>query len=251
MSLTGWTMSAGRSISAVRRWTEITIYDWNKRSSRRSTWRHTLMVAVWSTCSLTGLATKCPSRTFSQLLCNTSLSLPPFLAPLRPRHFLLLYFPPLFPPIPLSLPLSLSLPYSLLSFLPSPTLSTLDIWVCDPVVRSFKPDFVLVRQHPVDAMEDWKNIILGLQFAGVPCINSLAAIYNMLDKPWVVSLQHNLLESLIPKHPDVMIHIVQLQFSHLAAIQKKLGKEQFPLIEQTYFPNHREMVCMFWVSNSW
>ena len=25
-------------------------------------------------------------------------------------------------------------------------------------------------------------------------------------------------------------------------IQKKLGKDKFPLIEQTYYPNHNEMV---------
>ena len=31
-------------------------------------------------------------------------------------------------------------------------------------------------------------------------------------------------------------------FSHLIDIQKRLGKENFPLIEQHYFPNHKEMV---------
>lgn len=33
-----------------------------------------------------------------------------------------------------------------------------------------------------------------------------------------------------------------LQFSQLLHIQRRLGKEVFPLIEQSYFPNHKEMV---------
>lgn len=84
------------------------------------------------------------------------------------------------------------------------------------VVRSFKPDFVLVRQHVRDANENWKNIILGLHYGGVPGINSLQSVYNFLDKPWV--------------------------FAHLIQIQKRLGKDKFPLIEQSYYPNHKEML---------
>lgn len=84
------------------------------------------------------------------------------------------------------------------------------------VVRSFKPDFVLVRQHVKDANVDWKNIILGLKYGGVPSVNSLHSIFNFLDKPWV--------------------------FSHLINIQKRVGKDKFPLIEQSYYPNHKEML---------
>lgn len=32
------------------------------------------------------------------------------------------------------------------------------------------------------------------------------------------------------------------QFAQLVALHKSLGGEKFPLIEQTYYPNHREMV---------
>jgi len=83
------------------------------------------------------------------------------------------------------------------------------------VTRSFQPDFVLVRQNMRDAREDHKSIILGLKYGGVPSINSLGAIYQFQDKPWV--------------------------FGHMMEIQRRLGKEQFPLIEQTFYPNHREM----------
>ena len=31
-------------------------------------------------------------------------------------------------------------------------------------------------------------------------------------------------------------------FANMLKVQKKLGKENFPLIEQTFFPNQKEMV---------
>ncbi|XP_039626816.1 synapsin-2b [Polypterus senegalus] len=88
------------------------------------------------------------------------------------------------------------------------------------VVRSFKPDFVLIRQHAFSMAEneDFRNLVIGLQYAGVPSINSLESIYNFCDKPWV--------------------------FSQLINIYKHLGPEKFPLIEQTFYPNHKEMIIM-------
>ncbi|NXK99518.1 SYN2 protein, partial [Mesembrinibis cayennensis] len=57
------------------------------------------------------------------------------------------------------------------------------------VVRSFRPDFVLVRQHSFSMAEneDFRNLIIGMQYAGIPSVNSLESIYNFCDKPWVVS----------------------------------------------------------------
>ncbi|OAD57746.1 Synapsin [Eufriesea mexicana] len=83
------------------------------------------------------------------------------------------------------------------------------------VIRSFKPDFVLVRQNLRDAGEDYKNLLLGFMYGGIPSVNNLTAIYNFQDKPWV--------------------------FAHLLGLQRRLGKDNFPLIDQTYYPNHREM----------
>ncbi|KAI8764148.1 synapsin isoform 2.1, partial [Biomphalaria glabrata] len=84
------------------------------------------------------------------------------------------------------------------------------------VVRSFKPDFLLIRQHVRDAHEDWRNLLLGFKYGAIPSVNSLSAEYNFLDKPWV--------------------------FAQLIDIQKRLGKDVFPLIEQAYYPNHKEML---------
>lgn len=46
------------------------------------------------------------------------------------------------------------------------------------VIRSFKPDFVLIRQNLRDAGEDNKNLLLGLMYGGIPSVNNLTAIYN-------------------------------------------------------------------------
>ncbi|NXK68220.1 SYN2 protein, partial [Sylvietta virens] len=86
------------------------------------------------------------------------------------------------------------------------------------VVRSFRPDFVLVRQHShsMAESEDFRNLVIGMQYAGIPSVNSLQSIYNFCDKPWV--------------------------FAQLVSVYKTLGPEKFPLIEQTFYPNHKEMV---------
>uniref|UniRef100_A0A4W3K8D9 Synapsin III n=1 Tax=Callorhinchus milii TaxID=7868 RepID=A0A4W3K8D9_CALMI len=88
------------------------------------------------------------------------------------------------------------------------------------VVRSFKPDFVLIRQYAYNMAqgEDYRNLIVGLQYGKVPTLNSLQSIYNFCNKPWM--------------------------FSHLIKIQQSLGAEKFPLIDQTFFPNHKEMVSL-------
>ncbi|XP_028661242.2 synapsin-3-like [Erpetoichthys calabaricus] len=86
------------------------------------------------------------------------------------------------------------------------------------VVRSFKPDFVLVRQHAYSMTqgEDFRSLVIGLQYGCIPGINSLLSIYNFCSKPWV--------------------------FSQLIKIFRTLGPEKFPLTEQTFYPNHKEML---------
>uniref|UniRef100_A0A3P9AEI5 Synapsin-1 n=1 Tax=Esox lucius TaxID=8010 RepID=A0A3P9AEI5_ESOLU len=81
-----------------------------------------------------------------------------------------------------------------------------------------KPDFVLVRQHAFSMAKngDHRHVVIGLQYAGLPGVNSLHSVYNFCDKPWV--------------------------FANLVRLYKQLGPEEFPLIEQVYYPNHREMI---------
>ncbi|KAK1892554.1 Synapsin-1 [Dissostichus eleginoides] len=84
--------------------------------------------------------------------------------------------------------------------------------------KSLKPDFVLIRQHAfsMDKNGDHRNIVIGLQYAGLPSVNSLHSLYNFCDKPWV--------------------------FAQMSRLHKQLGQEEFPLIEQVYYPNHKEMI---------
>ena len=65
--------------------------------------------------------------------------------------------------------------------------------VCNTAVgpslgRSFKPDFILVRQHAYSMAlgEDYRSLVIGLQYGGLPAVNSLYSVYNFCSKPWVV-----------------------------------------------------------------
>lgn len=86
------------------------------------------------------------------------------------------------------------------------------------VNKSIKPDFVLIRQHAfsMDKNGDHRNIVIGLQYAELPSVNSVHSVYNFCDKPWV--------------------------FAQMCKVHKQLGHEEFPLIEQVYYPNHKEMI---------
>ncbi|XP_072341495.1 synapsin-3-like [Scyliorhinus torazame] len=88
------------------------------------------------------------------------------------------------------------------------------------VVRSFKPDFVVIRQHVYNMAhgEDYRNLIIGLQYGRVSSLNSLQSVYNFCNKPWM--------------------------FSQLIKISQTLTPAKFPLIDQTFFPNHREMLTI-------
>ncbi|KAM7540885.1 hypothetical protein Aperf_G00000046988 [Anoplocephala perfoliata] len=52
-------------------------------------------------------------------------------------------------------------------------------------VRTFKPDFVLIRQGLGAATQHYENLITGLMFGAVPCMNSVEAVYNMRNKAWL------------------------------------------------------------------
>ncbi|EHA98950.1 Synapsin-2 [Heterocephalus glaber] len=149
------------------------------------------------------------------------------------------------------------------------------------VVRSFRPDFVLVRQHAFGMAEneDFRHLIIGMQYAGLPSINSLESIYNFCDKPWVceeklfgflflsqsaAQVSHGFSPTMDMSVPETLglcvLYIVgthiflkdsfthdnpaQTLFAQMVAIYKTLGGEKFPLIEQTYYPNHKEMLTL-------
>merc|ERR1712166_1212764 len=81
----------------------------------------------------------------------------------------------------------------------------------------YKPDFLLLRNevYSLPPNGDFRNLLYGLQFAQVPSVNSLEAVHGLMERPWA--------------------------FAALIKIMKRLGQDNFPLITQYYYPNHREM----------
>ena len=51
--------------------------------------------------------------------------------------------------------------------------------------RTFRADFVLVREEVrgVGSGSDWRNVLYGLMFAGVPSVNSLESIIMFGERP--------------------------------------------------------------------
>ena len=83
---------------------------------------------------------------------------------------------------------------------------------------TFQPDVVLVRSAlRAAAPTDHRNVLLGLAFAGVPCVNSAASLWLCQEKPLV--------------------------YAALCGVRDRLGNgpDAFPLIAQTYYPGWRAM----------
>ncbi|CAB0035534.1 unnamed protein product [Trichogramma brassicae] len=99
------------------------------------------------------------------------------------------------------------------------------------VMRSFKPDFVLIRQNLRDAGEDNKNLLLGLMYGGVPSVNNLQAIYNFqVSLAWLLesrvdSIQYSVL-LIIFAHSDRTSHGSSL---NLSVFNDVLDERHFPL----------------------
>lgn len=84
--------------------------------------------------------------------------------------------------------------------------------------RTVKPDFVVVRSvtRSVGTL-DSRNLLYGLHFAQIPCLNSFESLYHCLERPLV--------------------------YAELAKIQRRLGGfDNFPLITQSFYPTHKNMV---------
>ena len=87
--------------------------------------------------------------------------------------------------------------------------------------RTIQPDFLLIRSAPqADAGIDFRNLLIGFVHARVPAVNSLESMLLCLEKPVI--------------------------YSKLLDVRDRLRctKQPFPLIEQTYFPNHQSMAFL-------
>jgi glutathione synthase/RimK-type ligase-like ATP-grasp enzyme len=83
-------------------------------------------------------------------------------------------------------------------------------------VRTIQPDFLLIRGAAQGVYgQDYRNLLVGFMHAGLPSINSLESLYLCQEKPII--------------------------YGKLRKLQKQLGHDAFPLIDQTYYPNWRTM----------
>jgi len=89
--------------------------------------------------------------------------------------------------------------------------------------RTVRPDFVLIRNFPLDSHGDsFKSQLMGLMFAGLPSMNSLQSVLMSMDRA--------------------------LQYAELLKAQKRLPEgKKFDLVPMYYFPNQK---CMLQVPDS-
>jgi len=82
---------------------------------------------------------------------------------------------------------------------------------------TISPDFLLIRSVVCvfKPEHNYRNLLHGFQFGDVPSVNSLHSVLCGIERPWV--------------------------FGELLKIRKRLGRENFPLIPQNYYPEYRTM----------
>ena len=66
--------------------------------------------------------------------------------------------------------------------------------------------------------------------------------------PYVLLLNIGYTHQAVQADLIIASRIFCLQFAQMIEIQNRVGRENFPLIHQAYYPNHREMVSNLWVS---
>jgi len=87
-----------------------------------------------------------------------------------------------------------------------------------PQTLTVRPDFVLIRNQvrgPTPE-SDRRNILYGLMWSNVPSINSLSSEYMNLERP--------------------------IMFGALTDIKKRVGRDKFPLIDQTFYSSNKQMI---------
>eukprot|EP00501_MAST-03F_sp_TOSAG23-6_P001117 GSMAST32.ASY1.ANO1.1160.1 assembled CDS len=86
--------------------------------------------------------------------------------------------------------------------------------------KLIKPDFVLVRNEVrgVGAGTDWRKILYGFMYSQVPSLNSWESIIMFCERP--------------------------ISHASLLTIRSRLGEDVFPVIPQSYYENHGNM--MWW-----
>jgi len=83
--------------------------------------------------------------------------------------------------------------------------------------RHIKIDFLLLRSVSRGVWtQDSRNMFFSLMHGNIPSVNSLESAYLCMERP--------------------------VTYGALLSIQQRLGKENFPLIQQYFFPSYKEML---------
>ena len=77
------------------------------------------------------------------------------------------------------------------------------------------------------------------RYAGVPSVNSIESIYNFQVRFKVKEMTN---DSILHYDKSLLCQDKPWVYAHLLEIQRRVGKENFPLIEQAFYPSHRDMV---------
>eukprot|EP01012_Entosiphon_sulcatum_P024720 TRINITY_DN2994_c0_g1_i1.p1 TRINITY_DN2994_c0_g1~~TRINITY_DN2994_c0_g1_i1.p1 ORF type:complete len:356 (-),score=75.16 TRINITY_DN2994_c0_g1_i1:12-1079(-) len=81
--------------------------------------------------------------------------------------------------------------------------------------ETFFPDFVLVRNEVRLPTSDYRSRLYGLMYANIPSVNTLSSIYMFCERP-----------------------IIQAELNRL---NRELGNEVFPIMQQNFFAGHEEL----------
>ena len=89
---------------------------------------------------------------------------------------------------------------------------------CASGSRTIVPDFLLVRSEArgVTTEQDYRNLLYAFMYSNIPSVNTLNSIYCFLERP-----------------------VVQAELNKLSL---QLGADAFPVVRQSYFASHREMM---------
>jgi len=93
-----------------------------------------------------------------------------------------------------------------------------DKQVVRPTTLTVKPDFLLIRNQVRGPTpdSDMRNVLYGLMMANIPAMNSLSSEYMNLERP--------------------------IMYGALDEIRKRVGRDKFPLIPQTYYSSNTQMI---------
>uniref|UniRef100_A0A8C5IIB0 Uncharacterized protein n=1 Tax=Junco hyemalis TaxID=40217 RepID=A0A8C5IIB0_JUNHY len=105
---------------------------------------------------------------------------------------------------------------------------------------NYAVDVQIIRNGTKVVREQFKSsssLAVGQEYSDIICEYSIENTNRIGKHPG-----QELLWAQCGSSPELCFLCFVLQFAQLVSVYKSLGPEKFPLIEQTFYPNHKEMV---------